>query len=882
MDAPNGRSRLRVAARRPARPLASLVLAAALVWGHPASAQLAVTRPPRLTHFVEATRPPGAAPDQTATVVLAIDIAADGTVADVRVEASGGAAWDAAALAAAQQFVFEPAEIGHQPAPVTITYRYAFTVVEQRVSLGPQINFEGVVVDRYKKRPLAGVKIAVKDVGVDTVTDDTGGFAFTDLPVGTHPIELSGPGLVTVTTDEEIAAKQKRTVKYYAEPRDEGVDDEQVVKATRIKKETASVSIRTEEARKVPGTSGDTLKVVQNLPGVGRSAFGSGQLIVWGSAPGETRVVLDGVDIPALYHGGGLRSTINSDLIKSIELLPGAFGAEYGRGIGGLVKAETRGLPRTGTHGYAALDVIDASALVSTALSGTARIAVAGRRSHLGSVLSRLTSDDVGDFVPIPQYYDGQVLAQLDLGKDEQLELGALGSDDQLTRTIDATDPAEVRRQDTHDRYYRGFVRYTRILPDGSSVSVVPSVGWDGNTTRAAFGAVPTSLDVGTWRYAVRAGYRRRLDPAVTLSLGVDGAGSRSAVSRLGSVNLPPREGDVAVFGQAPGDQVNADRWTASVVSVAPYAFAEMTIGRLAVTPGLRIDPYLIDGSRLTPIVGSTPALGYRRMTIALEPRLSATYQVSRALQLRAGGGVYDQPPDPTDLSAVFGNPTLGPARAYHASAGVAYRLTGTLGAELLGFYKAIDHLASRSALATPPLAAALVEDGTGRGYGGQVLLRQELSHGVFGWITYSLIRSERRDHPGSAWRLLDYDQTHVASVLASYDLGRGWQLGARLRYATGVPRTPVIGSYFDARDDQYEPLFGAQNTARVPAFYQLDARLERTFTLADHRTNVFVDVQNLTDRKNPEEIIYNFDYTVRKYITGLPTLAVIGARVEL
>ena len=58
--------------------------------------------------------------------------------------------------------------------------------------------------------------------------------------------------------------------------------------------------------------------------------------------------------------------------------------------------------------------------------------------------------------------------------------------------------------------------------------------------------------------------------------------------------------------------------------------------------------------------------------------------------------------------------------------------------------------------------------------------------------------------------------------------------------------------------------------------------RIERTFTLADHRTNVFADIQNLTDRKNPEEIIYNFDYTVRKYITGLPTLAVIGARVEL
>jgi hypothetical protein len=153
----------------------------------------------------------------------------------------------------------------------------------------------------------------------------------------------------------------------------------------------------------------------------------------------------------------------------------------------------------------------------------------------------------------------------------------------------------------------------------------------------------------------------------------------------------------------------------------------------------------------------------------------------------------------------------------------------------------------ARSELATPPLATALVEEGIGRSYGGQVLLREELTHGLFGWITYSVIRSQRKDHPDTDWRLLDYDQTHVASVLARYDLGHGWQLGGRFRYATGVPRTPVMGSYFDARDDQYEPLFGGENAIRVPAFYQLDARLERTFTVADHRTNVFLDVQNLT-----------------------------------
>ncbi|MDB4956082.1 MAG: TonB family protein / TonB-dependent receptor [Myxococcales bacterium] len=840
-----------------------------------------VTKPPKLAHFVPAERPAGTE-DKTAVVVLSIEIAADGKVSDVRLAQTGGADFDAAAIAAVKQFIFEPAEVDGQPAPVTITYSYKFTVEEKIVSLGPQVNFEGIVVERFKKTPLAGVKILIKDVGLEALTDAQGQFAFTDLPIGVHQVELSGPGLISVTTEEDIGAKQKRTVKYYAELKQEGVDEEEVIHATRIKKETASVSIRTEEARKVPGTQGDTLKVVQNLPGVGRSSFGSGQLIVWGSAPNETRVFVDGVEIPALYHGGGLRSTVNSDLIKSIDLLPGAFGAEYGRGIGGLVKSETRTLPREGTHGYAAVDVIDASAFVTTALSKRARIGIAGRRSHLDSVLSRVTSQDVGDFVPIPQYYDGQVLAQIDLGKDETLELGALGSDDRLTRTIGADDPAQIRRQQTHDRYYRGFARYQRILGDGSSFVLVPSIGWDGNTTNASFGSVPTSLDVASWKYAVRGSYRRKIDPHVTLSLGVDAQGQHTKVSRFGSVTLPPREGDITVFGQPPGDEVNADSWTTSIVSVAPYGFAEIAVGKLAITPGLRVEPYLIDGSRLTPIVGSTPALGYRRMDVALEPRVSGTYKLTKQLQLRAGAGIYHQAPDPTDLSAVFGNPTLGLIRAYHGSAGISYKLTGTLTAEVVGFAKKIDGLASRSELPTPPLARTLVQDGVGRVFGGQALLRQELTHGLFGWITYSLIRSERKDHPSSDWRLFDYDQTHVLSVLASYDLGRGWQLGARFRYATGVPRTEVMGSYYDARDDRFEPLYGAHNAIRVPAFYQLDARVERTMTIAAHRANLFLDVQNLTNRKNPEEIIYNFNYTTRQYITGLPTLAVVGVRVEL
>src|SRR5665213_2036064 len=381
-----------------------------------------VTTAPTLAKFVPAVYPKDKHDAGiTASVVLSIEIGADGAIGEVEVVQSAGAEFDAAAVNAVKQFVFEPAEIDHQPAPVKITYRYDFTIVDQMVKSGPQINFDGVVLERFKKRPLPRVAVKLVDQGgLTATTDDDGHFAFLDVPRGKHQPEISNPKLMTVTTEETIAPGKRRTVKYYLEEKEEGVDDAAVVRAPRIKKEAVETRIRTEEARRVPGTQGDTLKVVQNLPGVARSSFGSGELIVWGAAPNETKVNVDGVEIPALYHVGGFRSTINSDLVRSIDLSPGSYGAEYGRGLGGLVRIDLGSLPKDGTHGYVAADVLDTSAMISTTITPRLRLALAGRISYLDRELPLVTSEDVGDFVPIPRYDDYQARATLALRQGEQ------------------------------------------------------------------------------------------------------------------------------------------------------------------------------------------------------------------------------------------------------------------------------------------------------------------------------------------------------------------------------------------------------------------------------------------------------------------------------
>src|SRR6185437_9852351 len=269
-----------------------------------------LTKLPKLVKFVDAPYPEEEkAKGAAASVTLEIAISETGAVADARVTVSASPAFDAAALEAVKQFVFEPAEFDGKPSPVKITYRYDFVMKEE--PKGPVVNFEGMVRNRFTKKPMEGAVVTI-DGKTKATTDAEGHFEFTDVPLGKHAIEVSGPGVTPVTTEETLEEKKKLEVKYTVEPKeeqkaDDAADVEVVVVVPKLQKEAASTQIVASEGRRVPGTQGDTLKVVQNLPGVARAAAGSGALVVWGAAPQDTRVYVDGVRIPLLYHGGGVR-----------------------------------------------------------------------------------------------------------------------------------------------------------------------------------------------------------------------------------------------------------------------------------------------------------------------------------------------------------------------------------------------------------------------------------------------------------------------------------------------------------------------------------------------------------------------------------------------
>lgn len=788
------------------------------VGGQPARRKL--TKMPRLVTFVPADYPPEKkAAGAQASVTLTIEIAASGLVTNVTVANSVAPDFDAAAVAAAQKFVFEPAEVDDKPAPAKITYRYDFTLVDEPPPTAP-------------------------------------------APAAPPPTaKAPAPAAPTAAIPE--------------------VEDVEVRGRPRERRETVDYAVRAERARKVAGTQGDVLKVVQNLPGVSRPPVASGQIVVWGSAPRDTRVYVDGVDIPALYHGSGLRGTINSDLVSSIDLVPGAFGAEYGRGLGGLVRVETRQLPR-GTHGYVDVDTLDGSAMVSTELGERVRIAGALRYGWIDRVFEAVSSRDIGDTFPLPRYGDAQIKATVDLRAREAVDVVLLGSTDALDRTVASPDPAKVRRESTANDFWRAYARYTSVSASGDTTTIfTPFVGQDRSSLESRFGAVPAVLAIDADRYGLRTSTRTRVAKHVTVVAGLDTLGTASRLRRQGSVTLPPREGDIAVFGQPPGDEVAYDAWSTHVLDVAPHAYADVRLGPVTVTPGVRFDAFLIEGSRKTPKLGPTPSIGFSRLETAFAPRASARWDALPRLSFNAAYGQYHQAPEPEDLSAVFGTPDLALSRATHVTVGESLKITESLSADVVAFRKTMRDLVVRSRLSNPLLARALTQNGEGESYGVQFLVRQELWHGFFGWVSYAVSKSRRRFDGDEDWRAFDFDQPHVLSVVAFQELGP-WGIGARFRYGSGNPRTPVVGSVYDARSDRYDPVFGPQNGTRIPAFWQFDLRVERSFRLSEAtRMLAYADVQNLTNRHNAEELVYSGDFRERGIIRGLPIFAIVGVRIE-
>ncbi len=565
--------------------------------------------------------------------------------------------------------------------------------------------------------------------------------------------------------------------------------------------------------------------------------------------------------------------------MRSLALVPGGYGAAFGRGLGGLVCITSRDPPVERYAGEVDVEVLDTSFEAGTAFGHEGGVLAAGRVGYLDRILDGVLSSNTRRLFPLPHYYDFQGKLSFPLRDDEEADVLFLTSSDSSALTSASPSPSSAADQKQDRSFTRLGIHYVRFLADGSGESLTPFVGWDHTSRSQTVGLAVASETVDSTVLGLRGDYVASLSWS-DLTLGFDGMMTWSTVQRAGPATLPAREGDITAFGQPMAASGSADAWTTAIGNLAPYATLEITRGRWRVVPSFRFDGYAISTNRSTPPSGVTPQVGTASLSWSPAPRLAVANQTRSWLREDVAFGLYHQAPSPSDLSAVFGTPTLGTMHALHAVVGADADVSHKLNVEPTLFYRRTWNLVMRNPDPSPPLAHALVQDGVGRAYGAQLLLRFRPHPAFSGWVAYTLSRSERRHEGDPSYRLLDQDQTHLLTAVENVTF-RSLVLGLRFRLATGMPRTPVVGSYLDTTTGQYQPIFGRQNSIRLPVFYAIDLRLEKRF----HRRTVdlvpYLEVLNLTNHANVEEFAYDEQFTSRSNITGLPLLAVAGLSVR-
>ncbi len=719
------------------------------------------------------------------------------------------------------------------------------------------VPFAGTVKEKGTRVPIPGVDV-VLDGGDGVLTDADGKFAFPRVAVGKHKVSVRGAGWVPADTDEELKPGKRLEVTYYVMPAQRY---KTVVRSERLVKQTLEQSLDVDEIKHIPGTQGDALKSVQTLPGVARAPFGLGQLIVWGSAPGDTRTYVDGVAVPALYHFGGLRSTVNSNLVDSLTFTPGGYNAEFGRGLGGVVEVDTRRPKDNGYHGYLALDLLDGSLLVEGPITKTLSFAVAARRSWIDVFLPLFTPNDLQ---LSPRYWDYQAELRWRPTSRDDIELLVFGSDDTVDLLQKTPNPDLANQFHTDMYFHRLLVRWMHRFENGTTLTFTPSAGYDSPVqVDGNFGAVKFHLSTHTIAYNLRAALRIPVEKWLRLDVGLDFEGNADPFDLSfefpANLRVPLAGGGIAPDGT-----------TLFIVGAAPWAQATFTLldKRLTITPGIRAQLYHFAGY----YTGDHP---FQNEYWVFEPRLQARYQINKYVAVKAALGVYHQPPDAQSLSHSVGNSNLVPETAFHYVLGVDVDPTPTTHVEVVGFYKDM-----RGLIVNAP-TVHLDNEGEGRVYGGELLVRQHLWRGLFGWLSYTISRAERRDHTGEDWHVFQFDQTHILSVLASYQLPRGFQVGARFRYVTGNPTT-MNPWYWDANSGNYQMAPAVLYNARLDAFQQLDIRFDKTFTYRWWKFSIYLDVQNVYNHANPEAVQFaSRPEDVQKPIAGLPILPVVGVQGE-
>ena len=219
-----------------------------------------------------------------------------------------------------------------------------FTVLLLAVALLPGLlhagttgKIAGKVVDAESGEGIPGVNIILVGTTMGAATNLDGEYTILNVPPGTYELKASAIGYSPVTV-REVRVNIDLTTRINVSLGETvlALEEEVVITATRplVRKDlTASTAVvGSDEIQALPVTE---VSEVLNL----QAGYIDGH--VRGGRQGEVAYWIDGVPVTDVYDGGTVVE-VNTNQVQELQLVSGAFNAEYGQALSGIVNIATK------------------------------------------------------------------------------------------------------------------------------------------------------------------------------------------------------------------------------------------------------------------------------------------------------------------------------------------------------------------------------------------------------------------------------------------------------------------------------------------------------------------------------------------------------------
>ena len=724
----------------------------------------------------------------------------------------------------------------------------------------PVHQVKGTVIDKSSRQPLEFINVMIVGLNKGGVTNAEGKFSIGQVPPGIYRLQASAIGYKTVTTPEYMLSTRDLHIQIEMEENQtelEGV----TVTASPFRRDIESpVSLRIiglQEIEKSPGANRDISRIVQSYPGVTFSPIGyRNDLIVRGGSPSENRFYLDGVEIPNINHfstqgaSGGPVGILNADLIREVNFYTGAFPTDKGNALSSVLDFKLRDGDMERNSLKATLGASEVSLASNGHLGKKTSYLVSVRQSYLQFLFDMLG-------LPfLPTFTDAQFKLKTRFDARNELTVLGLGGIDKMKLNTKADDedneyilsylPKIQQETFTLGAVYRHYA--------GAHVqSVVASHSYLNNRNTKYQQNDESDPDHLMLRL-------RSTEQNTQLRL------ENSSSFRNWKVTVGTSL-DYSQYSNTTFQKVYTDR--AQTFDYHTY-LGIMRWGLFGTVNYTSIDERFTASLGLRADANNYSA-AMKDLSDQLSPRLSLSYQLTEHWSLSGNAGLYYQLPPYTALgfknnNGLYANKyALRYMQVSQGSVGLNWRKGDTFEVSVEGFYKDYDKIPLSVADGIPLTCKGndygvignelLTSTAQGRSYGAELLLKWLIAKKLNLASSFTLFKSEYRTDKESEYIASAWDNRFIFNLRGTYNLPRHWSVGMKVSCIGGAPYTPYNAdksSLVTAWNAQGKPYYDytRYNEERLPAFTQVDIRIDKTFYLKRCMLGFYIDLQNIAGSK--------------------------------